>query len=315
VRAVFLDCSTIDSSICFSALEDIVDELVCYPITSEQQVIERSIDFEIIITNKVQLSSEVLNQLPKLKLICITATGTNNIDLEAAEQLNIQVKNVAGYSTASVSQHVFAYLLNHTNQVNSHLQLNQTNPWDKSETFCQFNKPVNELAGLKIGIVGYGTLGNSVARIAKSFGMTVLISEREGRTATRQGRVSFEQMLAESDIISLHCPLSKDTCNLFNATAFSKMKKGSVLINTARGPIVCSKDLAEALKSGQLSHAIIDVLEIEPPESNHPFLKSNVPNLTLTHHIAWGSLQAQQRLMDCVADNIKLHLSANAHAD
>jgi glycerate dehydrogenase len=308
MRAVFLDRSTIDSSIDFSSLENAVDELLCYPNTYSNQVVERSKDFDIVITNKVHLGQDILAKLPQLKLICVTATGTNNIDLIAAEELNVQVKNVAEYSTRSVSQHVFAYLLNYSNQVNSYLQLNQAKPWHKSEIFCQFDKPINELAGLKVGIVGYGALGKSVAKIAESFDMTVLISERAGANKLRPGRVSFEQVLSESDVISLHCPLTEATENLVNKTAFNKMKKGCVLINTARGPIVNSIDLAEALNSGKLSHAIIDVLETEPPEANHPLLKNDIANLTLTHHIAWGSLQAQQRLMDCVAENICKHM-------
>jgi glycerate dehydrogenase len=311
MRAVFLDRSTIDLDIELSSIFNLVDDFVCYPSTFENQVVERANDFDIVITNKVQLSREILTQLPQLKLVCITATGTNNIDLVAADELNIQVKNVAGYSTASVSQHVFAYLLNYINQVNSYLRLNQSNPWDQSKLFCQFGKPINELSGLKIGIVGYGTLGKSVANIAKSFGMTVLISERKGAKSIRQNRISFEQLLSDADVVSLHCPLTQETKNLFDKVAFDKMKTSSVLINTARGPVVNSRDLAIALRSGKIAHAIIDVLEVEPPELNHPLLDKNLSNISLTHHIAWGSLQAQQRLMDSVADNIRAFIESN----
>ena len=311
MKAVFLDYATIDKNIDLSKILNQVEALKTYPSTSQELVLERAKDFEIIITNKVELTEKLLVQLPNLKLICITATGTNNVDLIAAEKRNVKVKNVASYSTSSVAQHVFAYLLNLTNQVSDYQHLNQTSPWNKSELFCQFDKPINELSGLYFGIVGFGELGRAVARIAESFGMIVLVSEREGADVIRAGRVSFEQMLTESDVISLHCPLTEYTNNLFNRNVFNKMKQGSVLINTARGPIVNSEALANALKNAKLSHAIIDVLEAEPPSASHPLQGKDIPNLTLTHHIAWGSLQSQQRLMGCVADNITDFLAAN----
>jgi glycerate dehydrogenase len=307
MRAVFLDRATIDSSIDLSSINSQLDQLKIYSATQPEKILERTAGFDIVITNKVVLDSALLAQLPQLKLICITATGTNNIDLAAANKQGIAVANVAGYSTPSVSQHVFAYLLNLTNHTADYLALNQTRPWHQSQLFCQFNQPITELAGLNLGIVGYGELGQAVAKIGRAFGMNILIAERNDVEPQdiRNDRVSFEQMLQQSDIISLHCPLTEQTQNLFNQSTMSKMKPGSVLINTARGPIVNSADLVEALKSKHLAHAIIDVLETEPPTAEHPLMQDNIPNLSLSHHIAWGSLQAQQRLIQGVANNIR----------
>ena len=188
-----------------------------------------------------------------------------------------------------------------------YLKNNSQNPWHQSHQFCQIDRPINELAGKKIGILGYGNLGQSVAKIAVAMGMQVLISERPNVTKLRDGRVSFEVMLASADVVSLHCPLNDETNNLFDAALFAKMKNNCIFINTSRGPVVNSLALAEALRSHQIGHAIIDVLETEPPAEDHPLLQFDVPNLTLTHHIAWGSMQAQQKLIDGVAGNIRAY--------
>lgn len=304
MQGVFLDRATIDSSIDLTTLENCFSQFRYYETTSPQDLVSRAVDCEVIITNKVVLNQAVIEQLPNLKLICVTATGTNNIDLVAAENRNIKVANVAGYSTHSVAQHVFAYLLNFSNQVDAYQRLNQTHPWHRSETFCQIPTPIHQLSGLRLGIIGFGNIGQTVAKIGESFGMKVIVAERPGRNHIRDGRVSFDTMVAKADVISIHCPLTEETQHLFEQTTFSNMKSGAVLINTARGPIVDSEALAQALKSGQLAHAIIDVLEQEPPESSHPLMQ-DVPNLTLTHHIAWGSIEAQQVLMDSVVKNIQ----------
>lgn len=305
MKAVFLDRSTIDETIDFAQLLDCLDELKSYAMTKISQVAERAAGYEVIITNKVVLSDEHFSQLPDLKLICITATGTDNVDIKAAKNRGITVTNVANYSTQSVAQHVFAYLLSWFNNIESYQQLNQQSPWSQSQNFCQFAAPINELSGKTLGVLGYGNLGRRVANIATAFGMEVLISERAGISEVRQGRVCFDDMLEQSDIVSVHCPLCPQTEKLFTQEVFSKMKKGSVFINTARGGVVDAAALAETLKSKHLGYAIIDVLEVEPPELSHPLLAKDIPNLVLTHHIAWGSLQAQQRLMDGVAKNIR----------
>ncbi len=311
MKLVILDRSTIDPSIDFSAIRQQVSVYQEYSLTTPEEVHQRISDADIVLTNKVVIDDAAMNTASQLKLIAITATGTNNVDLVSARQHNIVVTNVAGYSVSSVSQHIFAWLLNIVNQVDSYQENNLKKPWSKSPTFCQLSAPVNELSGKTLGILGYGDIGKNVASLGKAFGMKVIIAERADATTVRAERVCFEQLLKQSDVISLHCPLTESTQGLFDKAAFDKMKPGCIFINTARGPIVNSQDLAHALKSRIISHAIIDVLETEPPPPNHPLLQTELPGLTLTHHIAWGSLQAQQRLVDGVSDNIAAFLKGN----
>lgn len=305
MKTVFLDRSTIDPSISLETIKSQVSELIEYDLTSPQEVFERVQDAEIIITNKVVIDSSIMEKLSNLRLICITATGMNNVDLVAAKAHNIVVKNVSGYSTHSVTQHVFTYLLNAVSNVPSYLKNNTDKPWQQSPKFCQIDFPISELNGKKLGILGYGNLGQSVAKVASAFGMEILISERPGEKHMRKGRIDFEEMLRQSDVISLHCPLTQENVGLFDKHVFTQMKQGVIFINTARGPIVNSMALGESLKSGQVAHAIVDVLEQEPPSKDHPLVQTDVPNLSLTHHIAWGSLQAQAVLIDGVASNIR----------
>ena len=305
MKGVFLDRATIDESIDVKALESCLSKLDYFATTSDSEKISRADKCEVLITNKVIIDRETIESLPYLKLICVTATGTNNVDLQAARDQSIAVTNVAGYSTFSVAQHVFAYLLNYNSQVVDYLHLNQSSPWNLSKTFCQIPTPIHQLSAQVLGVVGFGNIGKTVARIGESFGMEVVVAERPGVKEIREGRVSFENMLKCSDVISLHCPLTEQTQNLFDDKVLRQMKPGAVLVNTSRGPIVDSKALAEALKSGRLGHAIIDVLEEEPPSASHPLQTAVIPNLTLTHHIAWGSIEAQQTLMDGVAKNIE----------
>ncbi|WP_444997198.1 D-2-hydroxyacid dehydrogenase [Aliikangiella sp. IMCC44359] len=304
INAVILDRSTIDPTIDFSAVKSLVGELKEFSTTASEDIITRCENAEIVITNKVVINADIMAQLPQLKLVCVTATGTNNVDLQAAKSLGIAVTNVSGYSTSSVTQYVFSYLLNAVSHVDFYLKNNIVKPWNESQNFCQIDSPAIELDGKKLGILGFGNLGQSVAKVAQAFGMDVLISERPKATHIREGRYSFDAVLKSADVYSIHCPLTDDTAGLFAKDNFAKMKRGCIFINTARGPIVDSEALVSALKSGQVSHAIIDVLEQEPPPSDHPLLNSGMSNLTLTHHIAWGSIQAQQRLIDGVAQNI-----------
>jgi len=305
MRAVFLDRATIDATIDLSPIEQQLSELKCYASTTAEQVVSRAKGFEIIITNKVVLDKSLINQLPDLKLICVAATGTNNIDHEAAGFAGIAVKNVADYSTTSVAQHLFAYLLDYFSKVTQYQIQNQKNQWADSKLFCQFHAPVNELAGKSIGIIGYGNIGETVASIARAFGMQVLIAERNNAPVIREGRIAFNDLLATADVVTLHCPLTKETEKMIGKESLKLMKNDSVLINTSRGPVVDTFALANALKQGNIAHAIIDVLEQEPPSDNHPLLDQSIKNITLTHHIAWGSLQAQQKLIEGIAKNIQ----------
>ncbi|MET1254546.1 D-2-hydroxyacid dehydrogenase [Aliikangiella maris] len=309
MKAVFLDRATIDSQVDLTNINHLVSELTIFDATSSDQVVERCQNAQIIITNKVSITTEIIEQLPELKLICVTATGTNNIDLQSAQQKQIAVTNVSGYSTQSVTQYVFAFLLSYVNRVPEYLANNSHKPWHESTHFCQIDFAIAELAGKTLGILGYGELGRGVARIAEAFGMRVLISEHFGAQQIRAGRKDFNTVLAESDIYTIHCPLTQQTEQLFNRERLALLKPGCIFINTARGGLVDSAALLEALQSGHIQHAIIDVLEQEPPPVTHLLSTAQHNNLTLTHHIAWGSQQAQQRLINGVAQNIKAFLN------
>ncbi|MCF2948553.1 D-2-hydroxyacid dehydrogenase [Paraglaciecola aquimarina] len=312
MQAVFLDQQTFNPNISLQAIEKQVDMLTCFAVTSADQVVERCKNADIIITNKVVLNADILKQLPKLQLICISATGTNNVDLKAAKKLGIVVCNVSGYSTPSVSQYVFAQMLEYYNQTSHHNHNTTQEKWQNSDTFCYHGNGFSELAGKTLGIVGYGNLGQAVAKIADAFGMQVLISERPNADTIRPGRSSLEQVLSHADVVSLHCPQTPETENLINSQTLAKMKPSAMLINTARGPVVNSQDLFVALQNKQIAYAVLDVLEVEPPPADHVLLQAisekqsatPLDNLKITAHIAWGSIEAQQRLLNLIADNI-----------
>jgi glycerate dehydrogenase len=308
MHAVFLDSQTFSSNISFSAIEQQVTQLTCYSTTTPAQLFERCQGADIVITNKVVFTAEMLAKLPTLKLICIAATGYNNIDIEAAEKQAIAVTNVSGYAGHSVAQYVLAQMLEYYQQTCHHNANTQQGHWQKSATFCYHGNAITELAGKTLGIVGYGCLGQSVAKLADAFGMNILISERVNSTESRQGRVSFDEVIAQADILSLHCPQTPDTTNLINANVLAKMKPTAMLINTARGALVNSADLLTALNNKQIAYAVLDVLEQEPPPADHPLLvalqSGNVNNLKITAHIAWASSEAQQRLIGLLSDNI-----------
>ncbi|WP_114326288.1 D-2-hydroxyacid dehydrogenase [Candidatus Colwellia aromaticivorans] len=304
MKAVFLDSQTFSSNISFTAIEQQVSELTCYANTTPEQVLERCQNVELLITNKVLLTAELLAKLPALKLICIAATGYNNIDISAATRLGIAVTNVSGYAGQSVAQYVLAQILAYYQQTSHHNTNTEQGYWQKSESFCYHGNAITELAGKTLGIIGYGDLGQAVVKLADAFGMNILISERINSPEIRQGRVSFDQVITQADIISLHCPQTKDTENLINRDILAKMKPTAMLINTARGALVNSTDLLVALTTKQIAYAVLDVLEQEPPPANHPLLNANLANLKITAHIAWASSEAQQRLIDLLSKNI-----------
>jgi len=309
MQVVFLDQQTFSSNISLASIELHVSQLTCYATTTDEQVIERCKMADIIITNKVILSKETHKKLPQLKLVCIAATGMNNVDIVAAEELGIAVNNVSGYSQASVSQYVFAQMLEFFNKTSHHNENTKQGHWQNSPTFCFHGKGSQELSGKKLGIIGYGNLGKAVATIAQAFGMQVLISERPNAKEIRKNRHSFTQVLQQADVISLHCPQTPETINLIDRKSLALMKTSALLVNTARGAIVNSNDLLHALKNNEISHAVLDVLEQEPPQAEHPLInaltKNEVNNLTITAHIAWTSKESQQRLIDLVASNIQ----------
>lgn len=306
MHAVFLDKNTFSASIDFSAIEQQVTKLTCYQSTAASEVIPRCLDADIIITNKVQLTTATLSSLPKTKLICISATGYNNVDLDAAKRLNIAVTNVSGYAGPAVAQYVFAQLLEYHQQTTHHNSNTVQGLWSTSNAFCYHGNAINELAGKTLGIIGYGSLGKAVAGIAQAFNMNVIISERPKTSVIRAGRVSFDQVIAQADIISLHCPETPETKNLINGDVLTRMKNTAILVNTARGALVDETALLNALKSEEIAYAILDVLTQEPPPSDHSLLNSNLnlANLKITAHIAWASIEAQQRLINLLSNNI-----------
>ena len=304
MQAVFLDRQTFDNKILLTHIKQHTDALTCYQTTQPADTVSRCQNAEIIITNKVVLSAKILEQLPNLKLICIAATGTNNVDIKTATSLGIAVTNVSGYANHSVTQYIFSQILEYYSQTSHHHKNTEQGLWQTSPTFCYHGNGINELAGKTLGIIGYGSLGQSVARLAKAFGMKVMIAERKSASKIREGRNSFTRVLQSADIISLHCPQTIETEQLVNDYFLQEMKSTAMLTNTARGALIDNQALINALTNEKIAYAVLDVLEQEPPSRDHPLLGCDLPNLKITAHIAWASFQAQQRLIELIADNI-----------
>ncbi|MFY8350228.1 D-2-hydroxyacid dehydrogenase [Pseudoalteromonas sp. SSM20] len=302
MKIVILDYATIENGD-LSPLNVLSPNITTFDNTLQSQVVERCQGFDVVITNKVVLNQEALTQLSSVKLICIAATGTNNVDLVAAKQQGIAVTNVAGYSTASVVQHTFALLFNLLGNTHNYITDCKNDQWQKAQHFCFLDHSINEVAGLKMALIGYGDLGSAVAKAASAFGIDVLISERKN-SPVRDGRVAFEDALKRADIISIHCPLNADTENLISTNEFALMKATAVLINTARGGIVNESALANALINKKIAGAATDVLSKEPAEQNNPLIQYKGDNLLLTPHIAWASNQSISRLIKQIALNI-----------
>lgn len=262
----------------------------------------------ILVTNKVRLPAEHLERLPQLRLIAVAATGVDHIDLAVAARLGIAVANVTGYARHSVPEHVFALLLALRRNLPRYSAAARDGRWSAAPVFCLHDWPIEDLAGSTLGILGAGRNGQGVARLAPAFGMRVLLAERRDAGTLREGRVPFEQVLAEADVLSLHVPLTPETRHLIGATELARMKPSAVLINTARGGVVDEAALLDALRTGRLAGAAIDVLATEPPPADHPLLTAELPNLIVTPHVAWASRQAQQALAEEVVENIAAFL-------
>lgn len=307
---VFLDQATLPD-IDLSVLEQLSLPLRCYSHTSPTEVLSRLAEATVAIVNKVELDSRLLAQLPNLRLICVTATGTNNIDLVAAKQAGITVCNARDYATLAVPQHAMALLLGLFNQIAPYQQAVQQGAWSNSPHFCWLGYPIRQLAGLNFTVVGYGGLGQATARLAEAFGMQVLIAERPNSPNVRSGRLDFQQALQQADVLSLHCPATQDNYHLLNAETLSWMKPSAVVLNTARGSLIDEMALADALKNGRLAGAALDVLETEPPAPDHPLLQPDVPHLLMSPHVAWASQQAMQQLVAQTAENIRHYFAGN----
>lgn len=280
-------------------------EVTVYDRTQPSEVVERAHDAEIIVTNKVTLTRQTLEQLPNLRLICVLATGYNTIDTLAARDLGITVCNVPAYSTDSVAQMVFAQILNMTNRVAHYARQTREGRWSAAPDFCYWDLPVSELAGKTLGIVGLGHIGAKVASIARDFGMDVFAftSKNSIDLPDYIQKTTLEGLFGVSDILTLHCPLTSDTHELINARTLARMKRGALLVNTGRGPLVNETDVAEALASGQLGGYGADVMCSEPPAADNPLFAQ--PNAFITPHIAWASVEVRQRLLNATFDNIR----------
>lgn len=289
----------------------LLGELEIYDRTSPEQVLERSIGAEALITNKTVLTSEHMDALPNLKYIGVLATGYNVVDINAAKEHNIVVTNIPAYSTQSVAQMVFAHLLNITQRVGYYSKENTNGRWAKNQDFCYWDTNLIELAGKKIGIVGFGNIGQATARIALAMDMKVLAytSKNQADLPTGILKVDLDELFSASDVISLHCPLTPETKELVNTKRLNMMKKNAILINTGRGPLINEKDLADALNKESIAGAGLDVLSTEPPLADNPLLTAK--NCFITPHIAWATYEARTRLMQIAIDNLKSYMEGN----
>lgn len=280
-------------------------EVEVYDRTAPQQVAERAADADAVLTNKTVLDGATLRALPRLRYVGVLATGYNVVDTDSARELGITVTNIPAYSTASVAQMALAHLLAITNCVEHYTAENRAGRWSSSPDFCYWDEPVEELAGKTMGIVGFGNTGSAVARIALALGMKVaaVTSKSESELPAGVRSMPLSQLLAESDVVSLHCPLTPDTRHIINADTLRLMKPSAILINTGRGPLVDEQALADALDAGTIRAAGVDVLSTEPPAADNPLLRAR--NCFITPHIAWASTEARRRLMDMAVDNLR----------
>lgn len=310
MKAVFLDFASMGPDLDPSPLTDLLPDLQLFDVTPEELAAERIADAEFVFANKIRFDDETLGNAKSLRFIGLTATGTDNVDLSGAEKYGIAVCNIRAYCTQSVVEHVFGVLLNFSHNIGRFAQSVRDGEWQKSDDFCLLNYPIRELSGMTLGIVGHGALGCGVEKLARQFGMMVLIARRPGVSAKRDdGRTEFFEMLRRADAITLHCPLNEQTKNMFDAEEFRIMKPDAILINTARGGLINSAALAAALRNGEIGAAAVDVLPKEPPTQGDPLLDYDGPNLIVTPHIAWATIEARQNAINELAANVQAYLN------
>jgi glycerate dehydrogenase len=285
-------------------LLDVLPELALHAFSDARQIRERTAEAQVVCVNKAIISREVIAGAKRLELIALAATGSNNIDLAAARERGIAVCNIRSYCTDSVAQHAWGAILTLTHHLRDYARLAQDGSWARHRQFTMLDHPIRELRGLHLGIVGWGELGGAVARLGEAFGMRILIAQRRGGEP-KPGRVALPELLRAADILSLHCPLTDATRGLIGREELALMKPDALLINTARGGLVDSAALAEALRAGRIGGAAIDVLVQEPPVNADPLLDPGIPNLLLTPHIAWAAREARQRCLTEMAANIR----------
>lgn len=306
MKIVFLDAKTIGDDIDLSGFDEL-GEVVKYGFSTPEEARERTRDADVIVLNKVVINEQSIGEAEHLKLVCVTATGTNNLDKEYLAKRGIEWRNVAGYSTETVAQHTFALLFYLFEKLRYYDDYVKTEKYVNDTTFTHFARSFHELSGKTWGIIGLGAIGRRVADIAKMFGCHVIYYSTSG-TNEQQGyeRVDFDTLLKESDIVSVHAPLNANTEGLMNATAFRKMKNTAIFLNLGRGPIVVEQDLADALKQGEIAAAGLDVLSAEPMRADNPLREiKDSEKLIITPHIAWASVEARTRLMKLVEKNIR----------
>ena len=314
MQSVFLDFATISrGDIDVESLNKALPDLQYFPTTESAELHQRVRNAEIVLTNKIRIDRETIAAAPELKLICLAATGTNNVDLEAAAEHGVAVCNIVAYCTAAVVQHVFALIMSLNQHLREYQSLLKQGAWKGSPQFCLLDYPIRELAGSTLGIVGYGELGRGVAQAAEAFGMKVMVAKRPGdhpgdgpATATGPPRIPLERMLPDIDILSLHCPLTPATDKLIGTPELKLMPGHALLINTARGALVDEEALLHALRENLIGGAGIDVLNEEPPVNGNVLLDADLPNLIVTPHIAWATREARQRAIEEMAENISV---------
>lgn len=282
-------------------------ELTVYDRTSPSELLERSAGAEVLITNKTLITAEDMASLPQLKYIGVLATGYNVVDIDAAKSRGIVVTNIPAYSTSSVAQMVFAHILNITQRVGYYADENKQGRWTNSADFCYWDTPLMELDGKRMGIVGFGNIGQATARIAQAFGMEVCVVTSKEQSALPVGmkKMELDELFASCDVVSLHCPLTPDTKEMVNAERLKLMKPQAILINTGRGPLINEQDLADALNEGRIAAAGLDVLSVEPSQKDNPLLGAK--NCFITPHIAWATKEARTRLMNIAVENLKAY--------
>lgn len=311
-RAVFLDHPSLDlGDLDLGPLRNCFSELQLFARTSRDEVSERLKGATVAITNKVVIDATAMAANPELKLILISATGTNNVDLEAARQHGITVCNCQGYGTPSVAQHTIMLLLNLATRLGDYQKAVGAGRWQQASQFCLLDYPIVELEGKTLGLLGHGELGSAVGRLAEAFGMRVLLGQIPGRPA-RPDRLPLDQLLPQIDALTLHCPLNEHTRNFIGARQLAQLKPGAFVLNTARGGLIDEQALADALRSGHLGGAATDVLSVEPPTQGNPLLAADIPRLIVTPHNAWGSREARQRIVGQLTENAQGFFSGTA---
>ena len=312
MKIVVLDGYTLNpGDLSWKGMKNLGD-FICYDRTGTEDIIERIADAEIVITNKTPISEQTLAAKPGIRYIGVLATGYNVVDVEAAKKRNIPVCNIPAYGTLAVAQFVFAHLLNICHRVQDHSNSVYAGDWERSEDFCYWNSPLTELAGKTMGIIGFGRIGQATAKIAQGFSMKVRAYDEVPDRKLESETVKYctlDEVLSQSDIISLHCPLSASTRAMINKDRIAEMKDGVIIINTSRGPLIVEEDLRDALNSGKVRAAGVDVVSAEPITGENPLLHAK--NCFITPHIAWAPRESRSRLMDIAVDNLKAFLAGD----